>query len=245
MRRRGCGWIAGESGVKLYLLHMNEGLPPAVRNDWENLVGADRLERVRACRYREDAERSLCGEVLARYSLAQELGRPPSSFRFGRSPIGRPKLVSPELSEYAPHFSISHAGGLVACAVAGTPVGVDVEGKAVTEELAPWLCHEAERNVLASDPDPARLRLRLWALKESWVKCLETGVGRHMAALDLSAAVRDAHDHALSFSRSGCSFESFFVGNAAVAVCLLMERRSVRRTPPDGAQALFRAQTEL
>ena len=52
--------------MKLYLLHMNEGLPPAVRNDWENLVGADRLERVRACRYREDAERSLCGEVLAR-----------------------------------------------------------------------------------------------------------------------------------------------------------------------------------
>ena len=214
-------WVLGESRVKLYILHMHEGLPPAVRNDWENLVGADRLERVRACRHREDAERSLCGEVLARYSLARELRLPPSSLTFGRSPIGRPKLVSPELFGRVPHFSISHAGGLVACAVAGSPVGVDVESKAVKEELAPWFCHEAERGVLASDSDPARLRLRLWALKESWVKCLETGVGRHMAALDLSAAVREARDRDISFTRSGCAFTSFFVGNAAVAVCML------------------------
>ncbi len=202
--------------MKLYILHMGESLPPTIRAEWESLVDASRLRRVRACKHAANAEQSLCGEILARYALGRELHRAPSALALGRRPSGKPELVSPA----GPHFSVSHAGRLAVCAVADSPVGADVEGKTVKESLTPWFCHPNELILQASDPDPARLRLRLWTLKESWVKCLETGVGRHMADLDLAEAVRGAEDCDIAFTRSGCAFRSLFVGPAAVAVCV-------------------------
>ncbi len=70
------------------------------------------------------------------------------------------------------HFSLSHGGGLAACAVADRPVGVDVEGpRSVSEALLRRYFTAEERE--AAEP------LRLWTLKESCCKM----TGRGLAAL--------------------------------------------------------------
>ncbi|MEV7545017.1 4'-phosphopantetheinyl transferase superfamily protein [Streptomyces sp. NPDC089915] len=93
-------------------------------------------------------------------------------------PHGRPALAGAD----APHFSLSHAGGLVLIGVAGRPVGVDVEAlppprKAATVSEA---LHPAERRAVHAAQPALRPAVfaRLWARKEAYLKGLGTGVGR-------------------------------------------------------------------
>ncbi len=207
--------------MDIYLLHMGEALPADIRAAWEQLLGASRRERLRSFVHPVSAERSLCGEVLARYALARRLGCAPSSLCIAAGASGKPYLLPrPGGPSPVPQFSISHAGRYAACAVAEAPVGLDVEVKEVAEKLEPWFCHPAERRALRADPDPARLRRRLWTLKESWVKCLESGVGRHMADLDLSDGVAGAGEGDVGFALHGFVFRSLLIPGGALAVCL-------------------------
>jgi len=63
-----------------------------------------------------------------RLLLGAMLDRPPNELSFGRSPCGKPYLVSPRASpEESLHFNLSHTEGAVAVALARDPVGVDIE----------------------------------------------------------------------------------------------------------------------
>lgn len=85
------------------------------------------------------------------------------------------------------HFNISHCSGLVVCAFAGEPVGIDVENvKPVRDPLIRRVLHEEELRVLSrygqisenkrpvDQPERSREFLRLffryWTLKESYLK---------------------------------------------------------------------------
>ena len=230
--------------MKLFLLDLGQGLPPSLRDEWKTLADPQRRKQLSTYKDTLGADRSLAGEMLARYALALDLRRAPSSLEFVRADSGKPSLVASGASSPsdasdasgaagAPgpprHFSISHAGRFVACATAATPVGVDLEVKAVKAELAPWFCHPAELALLAAAADPALLRLRLWTLKESWIKCIASGVGRHMASLDLSVFLHAAGSRTLFFTAHGFTFHSLCLPGASMAVCL--------QNTPDGPEA--------
>ena len=93
-----------------------------------HLALLDETERRRWTAYRRDAdrERFLAGCVLAKAALARYAGLRPADVRFDRTcgecgePHGKPAFKTFE-------HSVAHSGDLVAVAVAGNPVGVDVE----------------------------------------------------------------------------------------------------------------------
>lgn len=77
--------------------------------------------------------------------------------------------------------SISHSAGQVACAVAGVPVGVDVESVARPRDhlaLAETVHGAAQHEQLARLPPEARALpfLQWWTLKEAWLKARERGL---------------------------------------------------------------------
>lgn len=80
------------------------------------------------------------------------------------------------------HVSLSHTDGLVACAVADVPVGVDVERAAQRRDVLAiardWM-HESERRTLAALPDELRVRRFLlhFTLREAFVKATGVGLG--------------------------------------------------------------------
>lgn len=79
------------------------------------------------------------------------------------------------------HVSISHSAGVVACAVCGVPVGIDVEGLARPRDhlaLAEAVHGTAQRERLAALPGDARALafLQLWTLKEAWLKARGQGL---------------------------------------------------------------------
>ncbi|HLP65930.1 MAG TPA: phosphopantetheinyl transferase, partial [Rhizobium sp.] len=102
---------------------------------------------------RADSAAYVAAHALLRHMLSEALGGDPRAWAFETGRCGKPALAvvygRPRL-----HFNISHARGLVACAIACVPVGVDVEASggeaspAVVERFAP-----GERAMLAKATD--------------------------------------------------------------------------------------------
>lgn len=77
--------------------------------------------------------------------------------------------------------SISHSAGTVAAAVAGVPIGIDLESLTRPRDhlgLAQAVHSPAQREQLAALPPEARAHtfLQAWTLKEAWLKAREQGL---------------------------------------------------------------------
>jgi 4'-phosphopantetheinyl transferase len=134
------------------------------------------VERARAARLRRNTDRIgyVAAHVLVRLCAAHLFGLPLGT-RLGQrcpscgDPHGRPHLLEyPEAG-----ISLSHAGGVVAAAVATTPVGVDAEPLTSATGLGN-LSHDirspAEALGLAGVTDVDAALLMLWVRKEALVK---------------------------------------------------------------------------
>jgi 4'-phosphopantetheinyl transferase len=156
-----------------------------------HLALLDETERKRWEGYRRDAdrERFLAGCALAKAALAGYAGLRPADVRFDRtcSQCGGPH-GKPAFAGYGLGHSVAHSGDLVAVAVAGDPVGVDVEqldgrshplgGGGDPEALGRLVLSAAEQAALAAVPAPGRARAFLvaWTRKEAVTKATGDGL---------------------------------------------------------------------
>ncbi len=136
-------------------------LPPGLRARWRA-----RLSPARALRLSVDPRaqsRTLLGVALACRLLSAASGRSvePRALRYTRR--GKPHVPG------LPEFSIAHAGGWVACALASAgAVGIDIEPLARRAALPHW------RSVFDADElaaaHSARAALSIWTTKEAVLK---------------------------------------------------------------------------
>ncbi|MEU8779221.1 4'-phosphopantetheinyl transferase superfamily protein [Streptomyces sp. NPDC048606] len=173
-------------------------LRPSDRDDaLDDTRALDATERARAARFVDPRHRAryVAAHIALRRVLSAYADLPAAALTFGRAPCpgcggphGRPVLTG---VDGAPHFSLSHSRGLAVVAVAGAPVGVDVQHvppAGTVAHCAPAL-HPGERDELAAVPDPGRAEAfaRLWARKEAYLKGIGTGLARGTAADYLGA----------------------------------------------------------
>ena len=146
-------------------------------------------------RFARDRRDYAAAHALLRTSLSQYADVPPHAWIFDRDERGKPKLAD----RYAPGnvltFSLSHARGIVGCAVSsGSDVGIDVE---CTDSTIDWLpvarqCFtpaeilHLERSCVG---DRAARFAELWTLKEAHAKA--TGVGFSDAASTFGFELND------------------------------------------------------
>ena len=153
-------------------------------------------------------------QVLAGYS-----GVAPGELAFRREPCprcggpsGRPALVPAHQAPSAPGahrpapapgsragampwFSLAHSGDMVLIAVAGRPVGADVE-----REAAGCVCslagvlHEADATVLAGLVEPERHEavITCWVRAEAVLKCTGEGIAHGLGEFPVWLAGADA-----------------------------------------------------
>lgn len=104
----------------------------------------------------------------------------------GKGIYGKPYF--PEYPEIC--FNYSHADAGILCGIAETPLGVDIERLIhPTERLIRAVCHENEKKMLLAIEDPAvqiRYFSKIWTAKESYLKCIGTGIRQKLSNLDLS-----------------------------------------------------------
>ncbi|MCZ8521746.1 MULTISPECIES: 4'-phosphopantetheinyl transferase family protein [Paenibacillus] len=145
----------------------------------------DKLQRFRS---RQDALRSLTGELLVRSMAAEALGIPRSSVVLQTNAYGKPYLAAFP----AFHFNVTHAGSWVVCAAGSAALGVDVERESPFDASLPSVVMtEAERRIFdeASEEDRIGIFYRCWTAKESFVKQLGTGLSTD----PLTITVTDLH----------------------------------------------------
>jgi 4'-phosphopantetheinyl transferase len=120
--------------------------------------------------------RGMQREVLSYY----EPSIAPRDWRFERSDGGRPGLA-PEFAASGLNFNVAHTPGMVVIAVGRVPrIGVDVEasGKRVPMPVARRYFSPREATALDALPPAAQPRqfLRLWTLKEAYLKAVGEGL---------------------------------------------------------------------
>ena len=111
----------------------------------------------------------------------------PQDWRFRAGPHGKPfvdRLATRGCGPAVPHFNVTHTPGLVGCAVARHPLGLDVElrgrrprhgvRRVAERKFAP--AELAELRGLPAE-EQARRFVELWTLKEACVKATGRGIG--------------------------------------------------------------------
>ena len=110
----------------------------------------------------------------------------PSEIEFAEEVHGKPFVISPPKAMQP--FNVAHTDGLVMCGVGDQQhklVGVDVErlGRATDAGLAQRYFSTPEVDYLNAKPESERhdAFLRIWTLKESFIKAIGTGLQTPLA----------------------------------------------------------------
>lgn len=142
----------------------------------------DRYEKVELKKTLKSKLESACSGLLLQKMIAEKCNvsfEESQNFRFAYGSAGKPSLIGNELL----HFNLSHSGEYIACIVAKSAVGIDlqeyrtVRGGIVNRFFAPE--EEAYLQSVESN-EYQREFFKIWTAKESFSKMTGTGLGRPM-----------------------------------------------------------------
>jgi 4'-phosphopantetheinyl transferase len=147
---------------------------------YRSVLSLEEQDQAQRFYFEHDRTRYVLAHALARAALAYVSGCSPRELCFGKGPYGRPHAQYPD--EAVPlSFNISHTAGLVGVALSTcSPVGLDIEF--LQREIAPLeigrITMTAEELSMLRALGMREMReqfLRLWVLKESYIKARGTG----------------------------------------------------------------------
>ena len=176
--------------------------------------------REKTLRYRFERGKMLsAGAGLLLDNLLCERGLREADMQYVVGEHGKPAFADyPDL-----HFSLSHSGMLVACAIGDVPLGVDVQTLVTPHDsLVNYTMNEAEisrLSSLATNEDKALYFTQLWTLKESYVKATGLGLGHSFPAFEIV----DGNVNPLTVLDPPARFHTVALDAAAAAVAILCQ----------------------
>ncbi len=144
-----------------------------------------RWRREKVLSYRNDIDRYLCAKsfMLLQEGLMRDYGVA-DEIRFSFNRYGKPFLADhPEI-----HFNLSHCRKGVACAIADSPVGIDIEEILYDNAVARYILSEEEYKEVTTSNNKAESFTKKWTEKESYLKMLGCGLLDNMKELDTGSA---------------------------------------------------------
>ncbi|XP_078102469.1 L-aminoadipate-semialdehyde dehydrogenase-phosphopantetheinyl transferase [Sander vitreus] len=176
------------------------------RSDWllaARCIQREEKDRIGQFAFAKDAKSAMAGRLLLRRFLCERMGIPWSQIRLERSPRGKPYLAAPlkVTSDSGPElpawsFNLSHQGDYaVLAAEQGVQVGVDImkttmPGSISVPEFFRIMTRQFtayEWSVIQSaglENQQLAAFYRHWALKESFIKAIGTGLGFNLQRLE-------------------------------------------------------------
>lgn len=174
--------------------------------------------RKKAASYRFLKDKRLCcmAYYLFIYGMINEglLAKGDSALiDFDYNDNGKPSICGKNIE-----FNISHCDEAVACVIADNPIGVDVQNfdTGIDMDTMRMIFSENEISDIQSSKDNNYSISRYWVIKESYLKCIGTGINDNMSQLDFSSFSSD------SFNKDGYSYIIKRMKNYYLSVC---ERR--------------------
>nr|AXN89987.1 phosphopantetheinyl transferase [Bacillus subtilis] len=174
--------------MKIYGVYMDRPLSAGEEDRMMAAVSAEKREKCRRFYHKEDAHRTLIGDMLIRTAAAKAYGLDPAGISFSVQEYGKPYI--PALPDM--HFNISHSGRWIVCAVDSKPIGIDIEKmKPGTIDIAKRFFSPTEYSDLqAKHPDQQTdYFYHLWSMKESFIK--QAGKGLSLPLDSFSVRLKD------------------------------------------------------
>lgn len=198
--------------VDLWCAFPDEGEAADLEQLYRSVLSPDEAQRYARFHFEKDRRQFLLTRALVRDVLSRYLGMAPSGLVFSQNEYGKPALAQPATCPVA--FSLSHTQGLSVCAVASaTMIGVDVERLDRTNchpDIATRFFAPAEAAYLEGlVGDERRVEfLRLWTLKEAFVKARGKGLSIPLNSFAVTSSA--GHPARLSFlDRNGAGDENW------------------------------------
>jgi 4'-phosphopantetheinyl transferase len=158
-----------------------------------SILSPEEREDVESRVYRQHRQERLVARAMLRRALSDLTGLGPSTWQFRKNKYGRPKIVAPG-DHHDLQFSVSHAGGLIACLLSWhRSVGVDVERARQVDDMlniADRYFTESETGFIRALPGDEQSRgfLELWTLKEAYLKA--RGLGLSVPLSEVAFTIR-------------------------------------------------------
>lgn len=173
------------------------------RSDWlfaARCIQPEEKDRIGQFVFAKDAKSAMAGRLLLRRFVCEKMGIPWSEIRLERSPRGKPYLAAPlkVSSDSGPawSFNVSHQGDYaVLAAEQGMQVGVDImkttmPGSSSVPEFFRIMTRQFTAyewsNIQSAGSEHQQLAAfyRHWALKESFIKAIGTGLGFNLQRVE-------------------------------------------------------------
>jgi 4'-phosphopantetheinyl transferase len=158
---------------------------PTVADRFDTIVSGAERDRANGFAGAARALEFLAGRALARAALSRVTGIAAADIPIHVDEAGQPAVAATVAG--APRFSIAHCRGLVACALAPVPVGVDAErADRIPDAVAFSRRHfrPGEASRIGRAAAPAVAAVRLWSLKEAFSKAVGLGLRLPLDATD-------------------------------------------------------------
>lgn len=139
-------------------------------------LSAQRLEYISKFHQQKDRQLSVLAYLLLCYGLNLEYGiYEPQEFVYSEK--GKPYLKNYNNI----FFCMSHCKNGVCCALSDSEVGIDIESiRDVRSAIVKRVCSEKECASVENSVSPNREFIRLWTMKEAYLKFTGTGIGVDM-----------------------------------------------------------------
>lgn len=229
--------------TELYALNVKDNREFIMSDAAAAMVSGERLARSRAFRHLSDFLLSMGGELLCRALIRDKLKLRNGEINFARTHYGKPFLAGRE----GFFFNVSHSGDIVLCAIAGREIGCDCElisaGNKIEDIDIVYAPGELEKIRKLHGPEKTAFCHRVWALKESYLKC--AGIGLNEEPRTLETFLDDA-DGPPSIARNGRKLDVSLklydaIEGYAAAICLA--GNDFKR--PDGGKSEARAGEQI
>jgi 4'-phosphopantetheinyl transferase len=162
------------------------------------LLSDEERDRWRRFRSERDRDTFALAHALLRTTLTELGDREAADWRFDTGPHGKPALAT-GVSSRPLSFNLSHAHGMIACAVAlDAQVGVDVESLSRVSDCrriaSRYFSPREVAQIESAGEDLTTRFFELWTLKEAFIKGIGVGLSRALDAtafdLDDTGAIR-------------------------------------------------------
>lgn len=204
--------------LDMYILKINKNIE---KDDFSRLlcyISEEKKQRVQRFYRFEDAQRTLLGDVLARYAICTRTGVKNKDLSFVTNEYGKPTLLEPNEI----HFNISHSTNWVVCAIDNKVVGVDVEViKPIDFNIAERFFSKGEYLSLINQPKELQTKYfyMLWTLKESYIKAEGKGLSIPLNSFEMKFEGNNIYALINEKENEYCFHQSFLSDDTLYAIC--------------------------
>ena len=152
------------------------------------LLSDDEQAKADRFRFDRDRRRAIVRRAALRAIVAAYVNASPEELKFAYGAQGKPGLADP-FSGSGIQFNVSFSGELALCALALSPLGIDLEACRHVENAALVAKHfftAQEIDVQNAAEDPNQVFLRHWTRKEALIKATGSGLSVPLNSFDVS-----------------------------------------------------------